>query len=98
MTAAAIQECAEQLALLGLDPIQFRADGSAHDPIVTIRFQSLHDLTQWCQVEKAKITRESKVHIQGHVYYYACYDRPGRRMLVEARIFPHMPEWAEVQS
>ncbi len=67
--------------------------GGKADTIVHIKFDRLADLEAFVAADKAKVApRENHSH-RGHYLWHAMYDRPGRRMLLEFRAFPHSPEW-----
>lgn len=78
------------------DPQRFEVQQYvSQPPTVTIRFGSRADLERFAKADKAKVEHTSRAHL-GHHEFSALYDRPGRGMLIQALIFPHMPEWAEI--
>ena len=101
LVTAAVAEVLSLLLELDLDPASLAVDGSlVRAPSVQIRLRSRADLVKWAAAEKVQVEYRDVWHqgVRSHHEFSALYHRPGRRMLVQAHIFPHSPEWYSISS
>ena len=87
----------ETVALLygcGADPSRLELERSAvTGAIVTVVFSSRANLESVAAADRARVEHRNRMIPLGHHEYSALYDRPGRRMLLVHRCFPHCPDW-----
>lgn len=85
---------------IGVDPQELHIEAlpTGSTPYARITFRSKADLEKWTAVEWAKVEHINKTHMLGHHEFSALYDKPDRRMFCVARVFPHMPEWADTNG
>lgn len=80
---------AERLLQLEITPQELRYETSCNGPRLTVKFSSEADLQAWAALDKAQVEFSDHTSTGGFQHYWALYDRPGRRVLAEAKLFPH---------